>query len=209
MLKKVIKESVLNVCVRINRVQKSKQIYYVYIILWMTVRSDSLSNMDDIDKLLSELDLPTVSASPTLLKNSQRKSRDIDDLLDLTADTSKMKVQSQTFNRKASPDLSAPLILGGSACSLGRGSLARNVASERVRCLNCDFIVERFEDAEWDSSATYLFFRNTAPDRKKMAKMLRCKIGSAAYACQCSWYTATKPEPARLGYKNLKWTADD
>ena len=100
-VKKVIKESVLNVCVRINREQKSKQIYYVYIILWMTVRSDSLSNMDDIDKLLSELDLPTVSASPTLLKNSQRKSRDIDDLLDLTADTSKMKVQSQTFNHKS------------------------------------------------------------------------------------------------------------
>lgn len=166
------------------------------------------------------------STSASVRKKRQTAEKtSLDDLLELTDVTSSplytSKSSSAHRNRNRGPPLenetkrafiSGVLVVGGSACSLGSGSVARNVASENVRCLACDFTVQRWENAEWDPArASYLFFRNNAPDRHKMEEALRKKRGGAAYACQCSWLSVIELTKMRVGDaaqgRTFKWVA--
>jgi hypothetical protein len=65
---------------------------------------------------------------------------------------------------------------------------ARRRACAKLRCLDCDFEVVRFEDAVWDHDAVdYMFFRNVVPDRAKLAARIVRTPRACCYCCQCSW----------------------
>lgn len=105
-----------------------------------------------------------------------------------------------------------PTVLGGEAAKTARlGSVTRRVASEKIRCLHCDFAVQRWPGYQWSDEADYMFFRNTAPDRDRMSIMLEKRNGFAAYACQCSWVAVDGIKSIRFGDvvqgKGLKWAS--
>ena len=103
------------------------------------------------------------------------------------------------------------VVLGGAKAKVSRhGSIMRNTASSDLICLNCDLPVNRWVGKVWNSNSDYIFFRNNAPDREKMAIMLESKSTYAAYACQCSWISTDQVLSINIGQyihgKKLSWT---
>ncbi|XP_077577798.1 cilia- and flagella-associated protein 418 [Stigmatopora nigra] len=97
-----------------------------------------------------------------------------------------------------------PVYLGGSAVENGVGTATSKRSCDQLRCTSCDFRIVMFDNHEWDSSCNYLFLRNNMPEHKKLAAKLRKKSGVRAYACQCSWFTASDVIDSSL-QPNLKW----
>mmetsp|Transcript_2218 Transcript_2218/g.4212 ORF Transcript_2218/g.4212 Transcript_2218/m.4212 type:complete len:204 (-) Transcript_2218:228-839(-) len=131
------------------------------------------------------------------------------------AKTSRKVIENE--NRWSSEEKDEPLVcntavLGGEAARLGRrGSAAMKVASETVRCVKCDFAVERWTGMQWKDDTDYMFFRNNMPDRRKVATKLFPQKGKASYACQCTWLSVEDVISVRLGEKvngtQVNWIA--
>jgi len=106
--------------------------------------------------------------------------------------------------RRCRPLLLAP----SSALCMGVSSSLSNKVCSKLRCTNCDFSVEVFEDMEWTELCDYMYLRNFMPDRGKVQRALKSSAGCRAFACQCSWQSVppnTSPtEPAKLNPK-LRW----
>ncbi|EKX48782.1 hypothetical protein GUITHDRAFT_93550 [Guillardia theta CCMP2712] len=81
------------------------------------------------------------------------------------------------------------IYLGGSKDETG-SSPGR--ACDRLRCTKCDFDVLRIKDMTWHSDCEYLFFRNFYPDVDKLKQKLKARSGFCAYACQCTWRSASE-----------------
>ncbi|XP_056261980.1 cilia- and flagella-associated protein 418 isoform X2 [Pseudoliparis swirei] len=109
------------------------------------------------------------------------------------------KPSSQSGGRKC-----CPVFVGGSSVPSGVGTATSKRSCDQLRCTSCDFRVLTFDDCEWDASCDYLFLRNNVPDRLKLAARLKKRSGSRAFACQCSWFTATEPTDLR-GRAGLRW----
>eukprot|EP00474_Spongospora_subterranea_P011906 CRZ12364.1 hypothetical protein [Spongospora subterranea] len=77
-------------------------------------------------------------------------------------------------------------------------------ACSHLRCTMCDHEVVRILNRSWDPSCDYFFFRNNVPNVIKLEKKTQNAQGSAAYACQCSWITASKPTIIASGSAH-KW----
>ncbi len=41
-----------------------------------------------------------------------------------------------------------------------------------VRCTNCDIKVSKFNNARWDKSVDYLFFRNFYSNKSELSKVI-------------------------------------
>jgi hypothetical protein len=157
---------------------------------------------DDLDDLLAELNLGDAAPARPMARK---------------APAAAISIRPTSLAGEAEDDdecVSGARIttLGGDGVRVGRtGSLSFKVASERVRCLHCDFIVERWSGQRWCDEADYMFFRNAAPSRERMAAKLEPNRGFAAYACQCSWVSVKDLVAIRLGDtvdgKALKWVA--
>ncbi|XP_038664907.1 protein C8orf37 homolog isoform X1 [Scyliorhinus canicula] len=118
------------------------------------------------------------------------------------------RAPSQTKGRKC-----CPVYLGGSSAPLGLGTNTSQRTCDQLRCTTCDFRVITLDDYEWNKSCDYLFFRchlncessnslsnplvkctelqtvarNNMPDLDKLKVKTLSRIGTRAYACQCSW----------------------
>lgn len=165
------------------------------------------NDADDVDSLLRDLqlddddhDAQAVSrGTGRFMKNSSQRHRELSPADD---DNDCDDVVSST---------SVFTVLGGEDARTGKqGSLARKIATSDLHCVQCDMAVNRWTGKAWASDADYMFFRNTAPDRYKMASMLVPRKGSSAYACQCSWIAVNDFVQIRIGQrvkgKTLKWT---
>jgi len=75
---------------------------------------------------------------------------------------------------------------------------------EKLRCITCDFIVQRFDGARWDSTSDYYWFRNYIGNVAELKKKLEKDNSCAAYACQCSWKNITELDEVAK-YKDIKW----
>lgn len=60
---------------------------------------------------------------------------------------------------------------------------------DALRCTSCDHDVLRIPGRRWAGDVSYLFFRNSVPDLRKLGAKLRRSPSECAYACQCSWTT--------------------
>nr|XP_046255554.1 cilia- and flagella-associated protein 418 [Scatophagus argus] len=109
------------------------------------------------------------------------------------------KPSSQSGGRKC-----CPVFVGGSTVTNGVGTTTSKRSCDQLRCTSCDFRVLMFDDCEWDLSCDYLFFRNNMPDRLKLRAKLRRRRDSRAYACQCSWFSASEPTDLRDQHQ-LTW----
>ncbi|XP_077382448.1 cilia- and flagella-associated protein 418 [Festucalex cinctus] len=142
---------------------------------------------EDIDALLEEFtegdhnDAP--QAKPAPLPKGHRDNQ----------------IHSQPGGRKC-----CPVYLGGSAVAKGVGTAASKRSCDQLRCTSCDFRVLTFDDCEWDSSCDYLFLRNNMPDHGKLVAKLMKRKGVRAYACQCSWFTASEATDV-LMHTQLRW----
>ncbi|CEO96036.1 unnamed protein product (mitochondrion) [Plasmodiophora brassicae] len=129
-------------------------------------------------------DRPAVTRSPNQLPVCHMTDDDLDQmLLDIDADLD-----------TAAPD--APLSTPGKGNSGFRKCTVvmlgqTPAACSNLRCTMCDHVVVRIVKREWDPSCDYFFFRNNVPDLTKLGRKLRDAPRSTAYACQCSWTTAT------------------
>ncbi|XP_019727380.1 cilia- and flagella-associated protein 418 [Hippocampus comes] len=142
---------------------------------------------EDIDALLEELQEEDLSHAPQD-KIAPPPKRNRDD-----------QIHSQPGGRKC-----CPIYLGGSAVAKGVGTAASKRSCDQLRCTSCDFRVLTFDNCEWDSSCDYLFFRNNMPDCRKLGAKLRKRRGFRAYACQCSWFTASEVTDVLLK-PHLRW----
>ncbi|XP_068425124.1 cilia- and flagella-associated protein 418 [Clinocottus analis] len=137
---------------------------------------NAVDDVDDVDALLEEL-LQDDAASRHLKTQEFPEEK---------------KLSSQSGGRKC-----CPVFVGGSSVPSGVGTATSKRSCDQLRCTSCDFRVLTFDDREWNSSCDYLFLRNNAPDRLKLGAQLRKRSGSRAFACQCSWFTATEPTDLR------------
>ena len=48
---------------------------------------------------------------------------------------------------------------------------------DELRCTDCDFRIEVFDNFDWHPSTDYLFLRNNMPDRAKLKAKLKKKTG--------------------------------
>ncbi|XP_061631492.1 cilia- and flagella-associated protein 418 isoform X1 [Phyllopteryx taeniolatus] len=138
----------------------------------------------------------------TLLKEFQEEDHS-DALQTKTAPLSKGhrddQIHCQSGGRKC-----CPIYLGGSAVAKGVGTATSKRSCDQLRCTSCDFRVLTFDDCEWDSSCDYLFLRNNMPNQGKLGAKLRKRRGVRAYACQCSWFTASDATDVSL-HQQLRW----
>ncbi|XP_075908208.1 cilia- and flagella-associated protein 418 isoform X2 [Petromyzon marinus] len=103
---------------------------------------------------------------------------------------------------RSSASRCCPVYLGGSKLPCGLGTTISCRACDRLHCTVCDFRVVTFDNMEWHHSCDYLFFRNNMPDVEKLRARLVRRLGTRAYACQCSWRSVQEPtEPG----SNLRW----
>jgi len=180
--------------------------------------------LDDIEKSLNEEDTklkkgvshrtsPRKLKTPPRSQSSQFVEDDLSDILDddfPPLSKSKKPVYTQYKDRHVTTATGSTktkcrtVFIGGSNYTSGQASLKEKRTCSNLRCTNCDFKVIQIDDCEWHSSVDYLFLRNNMPDFNRIKKKLVKNNGSRAYACQCSWYSATTAveiKPA-LG---LKW----
>lgn len=72
------------------------------------------------------------------------------------------------------------LVSAGGDARIGYSSASDpQVGCFALRCLECDFIVEQFENACWPAppAVEYLFFRNRMPDRDALSQKLTRSAG--------------------------------
>ncbi|KAF6734036.1 C8orf37-like protein [Oryzias melastigma] len=144
---------------------------------------------EDIDALLEELLEDKDPYSPQL-KTEQKCPKETQ---------VEKKLSTQTGRRKC-----CPVFVGGSAVTNGVGTATSKRSCDQLRCISCDFRVLMFDDCEWDQSCDYLFLRNNMPDCEKLRKKLKKRRGQRAYACQCSWFSASEPADLR-DQPQLRW----
>jgi len=83
-----------------------------------------------------------------------------------------------------------PLLIGGSGDPPGLSTTVSKRCCSSLRCFNCDFGVEMFDNYRWSPDTDYLFLRNNMPDFAKLQSRLLSRRQSRAYACQCQWTNA-------------------
>eukprot|EP00290_Baffinella_frigidus_P009143 CAMPEP_0180138860 /NCGR_PEP_ID=MMETSP0986-20121125/13163_1 /TAXON_ID=697907 /ORGANISM="non described non described, Strain CCMP2293" /LENGTH=204 /DNA_ID=CAMNT_0022080801 /DNA_START=67 /DNA_END=681 /DNA_ORIENTATION=+ len=185
----------------------------------------AMSNNDSLDDLLDELEdlgievekdpepsKPRRPRSPTQTPSPPRRSAGNDlegDDWDLP--TGKKSPPRVTPGGGALPEAKPggergshkcfPVCVGGSRDEQG-ASPGR--ACNTLRCTKCDFSVIRFADVAWDAECDYMFFRNFYPDAAKLNARMKKAPGSASYACQCSWVTATEIESLKTT-PEMRW----
>ncbi|XP_038664908.1 protein C8orf37 homolog isoform X2 [Scyliorhinus canicula] len=171
---------------------------------------------DDLDELLDEVELRfcrdrsagaggldkevKISAPSVRCKEAYKEEDDLSDLIEdifhddpsvselsksspgTITNCSGHRAPSQTKGRKC-----CPVYLGGSSAPLGLGTNTSQRTCDQLRCTTCDFRVITLDDYEWNKSCDYLFFRNNMPDLDKLKVKTLSRIGTRAYACQCSW----------------------
>ncbi|XP_004078376.1 protein C8orf37 homolog isoform X2 [Oryzias latipes] len=144
---------------------------------------------EDIDALLEELleDKDTYSPQSKSQQNRPKETQ------------VENKLSFQIGRRKC-----CPVFVGGSSVTNGVGTATSKRSCDQLRCVSCDFRVVMFDDCEWDQSCDYLFLRNNMPDCQKLRKKLKKKRGQRAYACQCSWFSASEPADLR-DQPQLRW----
>lgn len=77
-----------------------------------------------------------------------------------------------------------PVFLAGTDLQPGMTSSSINPkACDKLRCIDCDKRVHRFENMSWKLTVDYLFVRNYQTNMKELTKGLDQKPGQAAYAC--------------------------
>uniref|UniRef100_H2ZFB3 Cilia- and flagella-associated protein 418 n=1 Tax=Ciona savignyi TaxID=51511 RepID=H2ZFB3_CIOSA len=64
------------------------------------------------------------------------------------------------------------IYLGGSTTTRGLCSVSVKRCCDQLRCTNCDFHVEQYNNYKWDNTVDYLFLRNNMPDFQKVASKL-------------------------------------
>ncbi|XP_038664909.1 protein C8orf37 homolog isoform X3 [Scyliorhinus canicula] len=149
---------------------------------------------DDLDELLDEVELRfcrdrsagaggldkevKISAPSVRCKEAYKEEDDLSDLIeDIFHDDPSVSELS-----KSSPG-TITNCSGHRAPSQTKG----RKTCDQLRCTTCDFRVITLDDYEWNKSCDYLFFRNNMPDLDKLKVKTLSRIGTRAYACQCSW----------------------
>lgn len=189
--------------------------------------------LDDIEKSLNEEDtksnrkLPrSTSTTSSKLKTQPRTQTSVsvdEDLSDILDDdfpplniskpsktTKHVQVNQQYRDRTvsaiaiSSKSKCRSVLIGGSSYTPGQATLKERRTCNNLRCTNCDFKVIQINDCEWHSSVDYLFLRNNMPDFNRIKSKLVKRKGSRAYACQCSWKTATSAVELKSSM-GLKW----
>lgn len=147
---------------------------------------------DDVDDLLRELELDDAGGAAQAKHTSKNKNKHEPAASSKSAfaapsrETKDAEAWDDWDDDSAGEEQhvagSKAAVLGGEAASLSRnGSLAMRVASSRLRCVKCDFEVERWPGCAWKADADYMFFRNAAPDRVSAQK----KNGTERMAPPC------------------------
>lgn len=147
-------------------------------------------------------------------ENKKKKDDSLDDLIreteKLTTDVKDTK-QTPPWSNKETSSLPTGQTSSGSKSQkcfvsyLGPSTGDKfNAPCERLRCMQCDFIVKRFENCKWDDSSDYYFFRNYIGNTNELNKKLEKQSGSAAYACQCSWKNVNELQEVSK-FKDVKW----
>ncbi|XP_061676114.1 cilia- and flagella-associated protein 418 [Syngnathoides biaculeatus] len=146
----------------------------------------SSSITEDVDSLLKEFQEEDYTDALRTKTTSLRKGKDD-------------QIHCQSGGRKC-----CPIYLGGSATDKGVGTATSKRSCDQLRCTSCDFRVLAFDDCEWDSSCDYLFLRNNMPNQGKLGAKLQERRGVRAYACQCSWFTASDATDVST-QQQLRW----
>eukprot|EP00039_Didymoeca_costata_P014224 m.227426 g.227426 ORF g.227426 m.227426 type:complete len:189 (+) comp15973_c0_seq1:357-923(+) len=133
-------------------------------------RQEGLVSTDDLDTLLEEIDIAT--EAPVVVNKDRNKLNPLE---------TKTKEPGQKCRVTK---------LGGSSHKMGRNTTASQLVCDKLRCVACDFQVCWFDDAEWDESCDYMFFRNGCTDPIKLKTKINHSPGRRAYACQCKWASA-------------------
>ncbi|XP_061573944.1 cilia- and flagella-associated protein 418 [Cololabis saira] len=152
------------------------------------VQQPTSSVSEDIDAFLEELLETDYSDS------LQSKTEEF-----LKGSPLEKKFSFQTGQRKC-----CPVFVGGSSVTNGVGTATSKRSCDQLRCISCDFRVLMFDDSEWDPSCDYLFLRNNMPNCQKLRTKLRRRRAYRAYACQCSWFSASEPTDLR-DQPQLRW----
>jgi len=177
------------------------------------------------DDILNSPDAYLTAQTQQKLTKSPGPSKYKDDLLDdLINETSKLTTDyketqqrptysSRPTQEKTSGGYNAPY--GGTTSQTSKcfnpylgpshksqGAFAK--PCEKLRCITCDFIVQRFDGARWDSTSDYYWFRNYIGNVGELKKKLEKDSDCAAYACQCSWKNITELDEVAK-YKDVKW----
>ena len=87
---------------------------------------------------------------------------------------------------------------------LGNFTSNSNKLCTSLLCTKCDVKVSFFKNKKWDSSVTYLFFRNNYSRPNKLEEKLLDAYGTCAYSCQCNWKNIT--DDCIVASKVSNWT---
>lgn len=101
-----------------------------------------------------------------------------------------LRTSSVTDGESPSTSKCFPLLIGGSSDPKGLSTTVSRQCCSNLRCHNCDFSVEIFDNFRWSPDIDYLFLRNNMPDFSKLQSRLLARRNSRAYACQCHWVHA-------------------
>lgn len=130
---------------------------------------------------------------------SENRRKDLTDALDDIFDDGPQldlnHVPSPALRTTRDSDLSSaskcfPLLVGGSSDPKGLSTTVSKQCCSNLRCHNCDFSIEMFDNFRWSPDIDYLFLRNNMPDLSKLQSRLLSRRNSRAYACQCQWINA-------------------
>jgi len=153
---------------------------------------------------------PTHTQPPAHRARTKVRNNDEDDLSDLldldisspimpkvpplmpsSSPSNNRKVKQNNKKSKCSPPILEPETGPSSGC-------------QALWCVGCDFKVSGFDNYIWEPSVDYLFFRNSYPEKHKLAtKMIACR-GARAYACQCTWHSINETTSTH-GLRNCRW----
>ncbi|EDV29751.1 Protein C8orf37-like protein [Trichoplax sp. H2] len=157
----------------------------------------------------------SVSSTSSRLRDDDELSRMIEDICSVEdeSDIEKRRrevnkiAEKKSVTKQQSLDCSKrcyQVYLGGSKSLIGLATISSQRACNQLRCTACDFRVSYYDDYEWHQRSNYIFFRNNMPDFEKIRVNLLRKLGTRAYACQCSWKSIADVVPVD-NYTDLKW----
>nr|XP_032830350.1 protein C8orf37 homolog isoform X2 [Petromyzon marinus] len=159
--------------------------------------------LDDLDRLLDEAETAASSAAATAAPGPDKKvkkKKDEDNIEALLEELLEVEDKPMPKACRAARVPLAQVAHVDPTKEATRSSASR--ACDRLHCTVCDFRVVTFDNMEWHHSCDYLFFRNNMPDVEKLRARLVRRLGTRAYACQCSWRSVQEPtEPG----SNLRW----
>lgn len=96
-----------------------------------------------------------------------------------------------------------PIFLGGMKYPKGLCTAVNQRVCDSLRCTDCDFKVEIFDDRSWHPKTDYLFLRNNMPDFEKLKSNLLHRKGWRAYGCQCK--SKSVDDMTNIQETNMKW----